>query len=185
MLTKPSKTGRKKRGLRRLKIGAFYGGVRAIRNSAMKLISNISNKNHRHRIVELIKSSDKIVLCSGWVDSKGLDKILPALKSASDRQTDIKIYTNKKHTSKESILALSSISGLQHTIVDNEVKYLHSKIFYFTKGKSYTVIIGSANLTYGGLVRNDELSIETSGEIGSSEHKIIYDHIQALDSYSV
>ncbi|MEH6357448.1 MAG: phospholipase D-like domain-containing protein [Pseudomonadales bacterium] len=151
----------------------------------MKLISNITNKNHRRRLVELIKSSDKIVLCSGWIDPKGLEKITPALKSASSRKADVRIFTNKKHTSEACIQVLSSIPEVEHNVVDNNVKYLHTKIFYFTKGKNYTVIIGSANLTYGGLVNNEELSIETSGFIDSVEHEKIFEHLEVLDTYKV
>jgi HKD family nuclease len=149
----------------------------------MKLISNISKNNHGHRLVELIKASDSILLCSGWVDSKGLEIITPALKSALTRGVDIKVFTNKKHTSDLCIQALSSIQGVKHIVIDNDVKYLHSKIFYFAKGQSYTLLIGSANLTYGGLVRNEELSIETSGLIDSFEHEKVYEHIKYLDTY--
>ncbi len=150
----------------------------------MKLITNISDTSHRHRLVELISTADKIVLCSGWINPKGLKTILNPLKSALERGADVRIYTNKKHTPKRCINTLSR-AGINHKIVDNETKYLHSKIFYFTEGKSYTVLIGSANLTYGGLVDNEELSVETTGLLQSVEHQRLYEHIKFLESYMV
>ena len=150
----------------------------------MKLITNISDNNHRHRLVELISTADKIVLCSGWINPKGLETILTPLKSALKRGADIRIYTNKKHTPQKCINTLSR-AGIDHKVVDNEVKYLHSKIFYFTEGQSYTALIGSANLTYGGLVDNEELSVETTGLIPSVEHQRLYEHIKFLESYMI
>jgi len=40
----------------------------------------------------------KIILCTGWINLEGVEKIFPALEKASRRNSEIILYTNKKHT---------------------------------------------------------------------------------------
>lgn len=65
--------------------------------------------------------------------------------------------TKRKHTDKDYIELLSSIPRIKYTIVDE--KYVHTKLFYFSTGESYTILVGSANVTYDSLVRNEESAI--------------------------
>ncbi|GAU08264.1 restriction endonuclease PLD domain-containing protein [Desulfoplanes formicivorans] len=149
----------------------------------MKLLSNLTKQNHRKRIVELISKSDHIVLCSGWMKRAGLKKILPALENAKQKNNAvITIYSNKKHTDEECIIALNDF---RHIVVDDIYsKYLHTKIYYFQAENNFNAIIGSANITHGGLVSNDELSVEISGLIGSKEHQDISSYLEQLEKYA-
>ena len=45
---------------------------------------------------------------------------------------------------------------------------LHTKIYYFESGDKYTAVIGSANITKGGLSTNEELSVTMHGTRGDS-----------------
>ena len=149
----------------------------------MKLVSNLNRKNHRNRIVELISKFDSMVLCSGWMKHAGLKKILPALKIAQkERNAQITIFSNIQHTDKGSISALSTF---KHVLVDEKAKYLHTKLYYFYNENDFVALIGSANITLGGLVSNDELSVEISGAISSQEHLQVASYMKNLESYII
>jgi HKD family nuclease len=149
----------------------------------MELLSNQGKRNHRKRIVDLISKSDEIILCSGWLSHPGLKKILPALITAKqDNHASITIYSNKKHTNQECI---DSLGEFKHIVVDDSIKYLHTKLYYFKSDSTYTALIGSVNLTLGGLINNDELSVEITGSIGDQNHSIISPILEHLNSYSV
>lgn len=136
----------------------------------MKLVRNTGKRNHRAVIASLLKSSDRAVLCAGWLKVDGIALLLPAVERALSRGAAITIYSSEKETRPEAIAALSERAGLRHYIVPHSRKYLHSKLYYFEQGAKYTALVGSANMTYGGLVKNEELSISFSGLLGDSRH---------------
>jgi len=79
---------------------------------------------------------------------------------------------------------LLELPKVEHIVVnDSKQKYLHTKMFYFESGAKFTAIIGSANLTIGGLVQNEELSTEITGIIGSIEHSSIFKYLKRLSCY--
>lgn len=125
-----------------------------------------------------------MLLCSGWMKYPGLKKILPALKTAQkERNAQITIFSNKQHTDKGSIDALTTF---KHVLVDDgKSKYLHTKLYYFYTKVDFVALIGSANITLGGLVSNDELSVEISGKIGSQEHIQVSSYMKNLESYII
>ena len=147
----------------------------------MKLITNLKSDNHRKLLNQLILSSNKIVICSGWMKFNGLQKILSSLDKAIENNASITVFSNKEHTEEKAINALKERSHIKHIIADNQHRYLHSKIFHFENDKNFTSIIGSANITYGGLISNEELSVELSGVIGSNEHNEITQYLETLN----
>ena len=148
----------------------------------MTLITNHHEKKHVDTIKELIPSSKKIILCSGWLDNLGIKKILPHLINASNKNADITIYSNARHTTDDAINTLSEHKHkhIKHIMIKHKKKYLHTKIYYFETEKTYTAIIGSANLTKGGLVKNEELSIKHQGKLGDEDHAKIVSYLNEL-----
>jgi HKD family nuclease len=65
-------------------------------------------------------------------------------------------------------------------IADNTRRYLHTKLYYFENGDSYTAMIGSANLTKGGLGCNEELSLVLNGSHGDAGHAQITQYLAEL-----
>lgn len=147
----------------------------------MKLITNCKADNHRKLINNLILSSGKTVICSGWMKFNGLDEILISLDKAIENGAIITIYSNKAHTEEKVINALKERNRIKHIIADDKHRYLHSKIYHFESSNNFTSIIGSANITSGGLISNEELSVELSGLIGSDEHNKIIDYLDDLN----
>jgi HKD family nuclease len=148
----------------------------------MQLVSNSSRKNHRAEIVRQILSSNTIILCSGWLKLDGLKLLLPALDRTLRRPvTSIRVYTNAEHTEDEAIKELE-MRQIEHICVSKVAFYFHSKFYYFERGSFFTAVVGSANITYGGLVRNEEVSTIHSGAIASPAHlavKKYLDHLSA------
>ena len=146
----------------------------------MILITNQHKQKHVDTITQLIPSSKKIILCSGWLDNLGIKKILPHLIHASNKNVDITIYSNARHTTDDAKNTLSEHKHINHIMIKPKKKYLHTKIYYFETEKTYTTIIGSANLTKGGLVKNEELSIKHQGELGDANHTKIVSYLNEL-----
>lgn len=102
----------------------------------MNLISNINNSNHRKAITRLISLADEIILCSGWIKYSGLKKLLPKLKKViADRNTSVTVYSNKAHTEEKCTEALAKITGVNHVIIDNDLKYSLKTLLFRMQGQ--------------------------------------------------
>ena len=150
----------------------------------MEFISNSSSHKHKHAICELIEWADKCILCTSFLDGKGIKLLSKSISSGiKERCLDITIFSNgqenyTRNCVKKEILTLK---GLKHQVTNGE-KRLHSKIYYFEKGCEFIVVIGSANITQNGLMNNIEFSIKTTGIIGSKEQKEIHNNFLELES---
>jgi HKD family nuclease len=100
-------------------------------------------------------------------------ELLPAIDCGLSNQAAITVYSNEEHTEGQAIAAIAERPAIKHFVMTKESRYLHSKLYYFEHGGEYTAIIGSANITYGGLVRNEELSVRIEGEIGDTQQRQI------------
>jgi HKD family nuclease len=151
----------------------------------MQIINNIGSSNHLTTINELISKYDNILLCSGWMKFEGAKLISDNLKRALKRGANILIATNEKHTGKRSINLLKKL-GIKHALIKkaNDVKYFHTKFYYFEGNGEYVYIIGSANITEGALLDSDELSVCISGSISDQNHQQIQPYIEhIMNSY--
>jgi len=147
----------------------------------MKLITNNDKKNnHEQVITKLIEISEVIVICSGWMKMGGLKLVLPSLNKAIKNNADITIYSDGATTKTKTLIdKVKSIKGVKHFITDGG-RPVHSKIFYFESKGGFTSIIGSANITKGGLSSNDELSVLFNGDVGSHEHNMVVEYLEKL-----
>ena len=74
--------------------------------------------------------------------------------------------------------------NFKYVVYNNPNKPMHQKIYYFKKDKEFTAIIGSGNITKGGLESNEELSIGLSGTVGSHSHKEIIKYLDKMNDES-
>jgi HKD family nuclease len=137
----------------------------------LRLIANVKKdtQSHLYELKQLLSTSEQIVICSGWMKGNGLSLLLKDIRKAIRRGSEITVYTNQEHTEPGCIKSLLKMPGLKHFNVPKPI-YLHSKIYYGQKDDSYSAIIGSANITKGGLCTNEELSYLVSGKIGDDAH---------------
>ncbi|MBR8254337.1 phospholipase D family protein [Burkholderia ambifaria] len=94
------------------------------------------------------------------------------------------VYSNRppkkqEETEEEAIEVLARL-GAEHVIVERDF-YLHAKIYYFEAHGRYHAVLGSANLTDGGLRRNEEVSVLLTGEIGDDQHYEVAAYLKHLD----
>lgn len=149
----------------------------------MKLIKNDGRNNHRLHICKLIATSEKIIISSGWMKTNGLELLDESLQKALNNKAKITIYSDFENTKEGVTKLLEKYESIEH-IMTKKGKTIHSKIYYFEKGDKFTALIGSANITYGGLVSSDELSVLVSGLIGSDDQIEIQKYLNDLsDKY--
>lgn len=132
----------------------------------MLLQTNSGKRKHVHLLSDLIKKSEVSILCSGWIKLPGLEALLPSIDAAIANGAAITVYSNLKDTKEGVVPALASRTGLIHRMVGPHSRALHTKIYYFESGDEYTAMIGSANITKGGLSANEELSVTMRGARG-------------------
>lgn len=145
----------------------------------MQIVTNVKKAtSHLTVIKKIIKTSDEIVLCSGWMKFCGLREILPVIDAAIDRGASITLYTNAEHATKDSVAALSARPALRH--INLRKPYLHTKLYYGARSDGFIVMSGSANITSGGLWKSEELSSLVSGKLGDDYHRQIAGYLDRL-----
>lgn len=154
----------------------------------LQIIDNNENSNHADKINALIQDSAKIVLYSAWLKGNGLEQILPALKQAMANHAKITLISNAKHTYKSAEKILKPYvksNAIKFYQIQDTVKYFHSKLYLFEKSDNYTTMIGSVNLTKGGLIDNEELSVMFKGKIGDENYVKLMDYIDKVEKYII
>lgn len=76
--------------------------------------------------------------------------------------------------------AITKLTQLGARVHSFRAPYLHSKLHYFETNGKYVALIGSANLTKGALVDNEELSSEVAGVVGDATHREIQRYLGFL-----
>lgn len=145
----------------------------------MQLIENLDLSKHFKMINDLIYKYDNILLLSGWINVEGAKLISESLTHAMERGAIINVVSNEEHTDKKSIKLFRELN-IEHSIINSSSKYFHTKLYYFDGNGEYTYIIGSPNITKGGLDLNEELSVCISGLINDINHKKIQPYIEHI-----
>ncbi len=91
------------------------------------------------------------------------------------------IVTDVRHTPLRCRSSLARMTALRHVLASKETR-LHTKLYYFENGRSYSALIGSANLTEGGLTLNHEFSTLMHGCHGDAQHRRISEYLDQLDA---
>ncbi|MCZ7719907.1 phospholipase D family protein [Pseudomonas aeruginosa] len=147
----------------------------------MHVITNVrkSTKSHLEALRHLIADNDEIVICSGWMKMCGLSELLADIDRALSRGATISVYTNHEHTETSCVSALAERSNLYHFNIPRPT-YLHTKLYFGRRDDTYRVIIGSANITSGGLWKNEELSQGRTGRLDDEFHSQIAEYLERL-----
>lgn len=152
----------------------------------MQIVINVrkSTKSHLATLKKIIESSEEIVICSGWMKMCGLSELLPTMDIALTRGASIRVYTNREHTESGCIEALAARKQIIHANVPKPT-YLHTKLYYGRQGSSYIAMIGSANVTAGGLWKNEELSQVVNGVVDDPLHSQLAPYLKTLSGLMV
>lgn len=142
-------------------------------------ITNVNKrKSHLSVVKDILKRHDEIVLCSGWMKMCGLSEILPLIDEALARGAKVSIYTNAEHTQASCVAALTQRQNVAY--VNVKKPYLHTKLYYGRTRDSFIAMTGSANITAGGLWKNEEFSQLTYGVIGDPAHTQLEAYLKKL-----
>lgn len=116
-----------------------------------------SHKNNLKKVLS-IEECEKIILSTAFLNSDGVHLIKDELKMNQDK---IEVYAGCRNgiTTKQGIASLLEL-GIKVYVVDTGSRsfIFHPKAFLGQGKKRALSIVGSANMTYGGLVNNLEAS---------------------------
>tara|TARA_R110002033_G_C3863195_1_gene236631 strand:+ start:21 stop:1547 length:1527 start_codon:yes stop_codon:yes gene_type:complete len=148
----------------------------------MKLITNNSSKNHKSEIINSLEKTEELTICVAFLKSSGLNLILDKIEELNIKATfyiGLDFYLTEPK-------ALKSIYKSKSTLYLTKVEEItyHSKIYYFKNKKLNSAIIGSANLTKGGLDKNIETSISINFDNNSHINEQIENQISLINKNS-
>lgn len=147
----------------------------------MEHIEFVSNqdrntRNHAHYFAKAINNAEEIILCAAYWKIEGIKIIESHLKNALVCGIPVEIYAslNEWNTTPDALTALLDlVTGHPKAhlyLCKKSPSIFHPKIYYFRGLKTFTAIIGSANLTKGGLFKNDEASVKVTSNIDTDFH---------------
>ena len=149
----------------------------------MKVISNHSDQTHSISIDRLLASSDEAIICVAFLKLSGLNKIIDKLKTKIGKCL-FYIGTDFYLTEPTALRKLFS-NGHTVFITKKDKCTYHPKIFYFKRNNNISIIIGSANLTSGGLETNIEASLQIETELNSNIDNEIKSLISSFNEFSI
>lgn len=136
------------------------------------------NTSAAKELIELFNSDkyDKFTCLVAFASYGGISALTPHFLRAKKNGVKIKIIlgVDQKCTSKEAleeVLSWDVDSYIYYTLNTN---IFHPKVYIFENSDYYTLIVGSNNLTEGGLVRNVECSLLVQDMQGTSVHNAFY-----------
>ena len=155
----------------------------------MEIINQPLNEQLGNRIISMLKSAEynKVVFIVAFAKEGGVLRLKEALDSFRATGGTVKVYVgiDLGGTSYEALSALyESVDSLNIVHTENRQTF-HSKIFNFIKTGESVTIIGSHNLTAGGLWTNFESSLvvrhDTTGPKGQKFQNDMDDFASYLD----
>jgi HKD family nuclease len=163
------------------------------KNDTMNITNNTSTENHLSIIKEKISTAEEIFIAVAFLKDSGLKRIETDLKNALERKAKLTIITGLDfyQTEPEALKKLQSLKksyeNCEILIYNQETnKTFHPKLYLFSIKNEHTGIIGSANLTDGGLTRNCELSMNfTFNNESPTYRQLLKEKEQLLQSATV
>ncbi|MGM0952604.1 MAG: phospholipase D-like domain-containing protein [Pseudomonadota bacterium] len=149
----------------------------------IELNLNTAGQDHRHLLSSLIENSEESILCSGWIKAEGVKRLKPSIQKAVSKDFSVSIISNAAHTHTRAANLIKKLPCVRHFMTKKDARTLHSKVYYFRTGRNFTVIVGSANITEGGLVSSDEASLKVSGTVEDDFHREIKSYLDDLVSH--
>lgn len=125
------------------------------------LLQGLTSATHADALDRLLDRDDldRALLSVAFVSSRGVDLVASKLAAAGKR-ADVFVGIRNGVTTREGLEALLS-TGVNLYFVDTGAREIlfHPKIYVCQCGREATAIVGSANLTAGGLQNNIESSV--------------------------
>lgn len=133
----------------------------------------------------LLKRSENVSIAVAFLKNSGMELIKKRIEESKNSGTKISIVTGLDFgiTDSESLRELLDM-GVSCNVV-NDINY-HPKMYIFeTGGDSATMIVGSSNLSKGGLSTNYETNIIVTGKVSESPIKDAIEYFSHIQLRSV
>lgn len=135
----------------------------------MLLVSNQNRISHLTSIKKSLVKADEIIICVAFLKMSGLNSLRAALSSKIGKCT-FYVGTDYYLTEPDAIRELFQ-QGHTVLIFKKNSSTFHPKVYYFRTKNDISILVGSANLTGGGLETNSEISAFFETTKGSKEDK--------------
>ncbi|WP_353227652.1 phospholipase D-like domain-containing protein [Novosphingobium sp.] len=133
------------------------------KTQAIQLLFNEESRDHKSEIVGLFKNAKRFECLVAFAKRSGWKNVKVALEMAiaSEMSARIAIGLNFFHTDPQVLRILFKLSKKYNLelYLSNSDNTFHPKIYAFEYRDRYTVVVGSANFTHGGLSQNYEASV--------------------------
>lgn len=142
------------------------------------------NTSAAKELIELFNSDkyDKFTCLVAFASYGGITALSPHILRAKGNGVKIKIIlgVDQKCTSKEALEEVLSWGVDAYIYYTLNTNIFHPKVYLFENSDFYTLIVGSNNLTEGGLVRNVECSLLVQDMQGTSVHSAFYSYWKGI-----
>jgi HKD family nuclease len=146
------------------------------------LLQAVTNKNHASVIKKVLRldKAEKVLCSVAFVHEAGVNVLKDELK-AHGKTAKFFVGIRNDITSYQGLLRLLDL-GVTVFAVDTGSRntIFHPKLFLATAANKAKVIIGSANLTWGGLYNNIEAGVALSLDLTKAENKKFIDSTVAV-----
>jgi HKD family nuclease len=142
----------------------------------VQLVSN-STKNHGEVFKRGLSSAQHILVCTAFLKMSGLsiirDSLIDAIRkgAAVDFIVGLDFYLTEPKALWDLFEIFSNKKNTSLFLCCRDKATFHPKLYYWATGKNATILVGSANLTFGGLESNFELSIMHNTSVNSNLSK--------------
>jgi HKD family nuclease len=155
-------------------------------------ISIIDNdkENHEDDIGRMIKDSKKITIAVAFLKSSGLDLIWDSLKAKNSKIESLLfiIGLDFYQTEPKALWRLFELreksSSVRIKICQKRNQIFHPKLYLSELSNSFAAVIGSANMTSGGLNKNFELSCIVKGLKSDPFYSELKAYVDSLETIS-
>ncbi len=131
----------------------------------MRLLTNLGASNHSLEIRRLAKIAERAWFFVAYLRKTGLAAVGPALNAAIARRIPVEFFCdiNRCISEPEALHAIHGVLKRSRVgklyLVNSSTNSFHAKLYCFFQGAYVHLIIGSANITGGGLETNSEVSL--------------------------
>lgn len=136
-------------------------------------------KNIEKEVQNRIRESDEISIAVAFLSNSGVERIIEAIRTRKEKDGKISIITSLGHdiTEPDALRKLLEYE-VDCKIIDSDT--FHPKLYIFKKAGDFCCIIGSSNLSEGGLFSNYEANVILRGNDSDSSIKESIDYFSDL-----
>jgi len=145
--------------------------------TGLKLLSNATNPNHKQYLLQCFANADEVWIATAFLKNSGLELLIPAIRKHVTASKPIKIITGQNFglTEPQALRVLHDLfidkiaANLYLDRAEEKQVVFHPKLFAFRTANTGIIVCGSANITNGGLIGNEEFSVSSETDTSSPE----------------